>query len=245
MKRHDTEQLNQVNSRWRPIALGVVIKDKDPKSDKILVLPIEMLSQEDGLIKEDTKVIIDETVVNQDAKPIPAKFDRKSFFTARWFNGGNDGRQTAPDVVAGETVELWQYSDDQTYWWKTIFREPGLRRKEHVVFAFGNIEEKGEVFDMSSSYGFMFSTRDKKIRIWSTTSDGEPNALEMLFETDTGNIRLRNDNGCEFGIDSRSNSTWMKTSGGAVSIRGSNIAMQGNVNVSGSLKVNGRNVRLE
>ena len=53
--------------------MGVVIKDKDPKSDKILVLPVEMLSQEDGLIKEDTKIIIDETVVNPNADAVDVK----------------------------------------------------------------------------------------------------------------------------------------------------------------------------
>lgn len=224
------------------MAIGVVIKDKDPQSDNILVYPTEMLSQEHGLIKEDTKLKIEQLVVNQNAVPIPAVFDRKSFFTAKWFNGGDDGRQTAPDVAMGETVELWQYADEVKYWWKTIFREPGLRRKEHVVHAYGNIEERGETFDLSTSYGMMFSTRDKKIRIWSASNDGEAAVLELLFDTASGSVRLRNDQGNEVGFDTQTNTTQMQTAEASVSIQGGLVKIAGAVSITGSLTVNGRSI---
>lgn len=213
--------------------MGVVIKDKDPQSDNILVYPVESLSQEDGLIREDIKQEIDQVVYNQKAIPIPAKFDRKSFHTAKWFNGGADGRMTSPDVASGETVEIWQYANDPQYWWKTIFREPGLRRKEHVVHAFGNIEEKGPSFDMSTSYGYMFSTRDKKVIIWTTSSDGEPAALQLNMDAGNGIVKLMNDQGNELGFDTRANSTWMKTGEASITISGSNVAVKGILTVNG------------
>lgn len=183
--------------RW---CIGIVAETKPDDVDIVKVYPVEHLNLENGEILEVDE--IEAVVPDMDGVVKTSITERKKWLYARWLPDGADGRQSAPDVVSGETLQLYRFSDSETIYWKTEFRERELRRLEHVVHAYSNLREGRNEFQLNSSYGNTFSTKRKYIEIWTTNSDGE--AFEYTFTINTGNstVKLRDDINNMFEIDS-------------------------------------------
>ena len=181
-------------SQFRMFSLGIVTATKPPGTDFILVTPMEELSlQGSGLISEgeDTFKGKKETVSGANFE---TKHTSKNYVRAKWLSIGNGNRTSAPDVVAGESVMLFKYSDVDEYFWDETGREPELRRLEDVLYSFSNLS--GGVgstqYDKDTSYTIRVSTRDKFIHIHTTDNDGEACQFDIKIDTRSG-VMTRSD----------------------------------------------------
>lgn len=197
-------------------SLGIVLENKEANSDMIKVMPIEKLSLVSGPL-DDQKVTYDVNLPDSQGVKKTDKIEGGVEIVAKWiFGGGN--RLTAPDVAKQETVVIYQFADTDEYYWQTIFREPTIRRLEHVNFSFSN-QPKGIVpYDKNSSYWLEVSTRDKHVHLHTCKNDGELYEYDIKIDTADGNFTITDDVSNSFTIDSKTNTITINQSNGSVII---------------------------
>lgn len=184
-------------------SLGAVVETKALGSDIIKVTPIEDFAFENGFLNEIKKR---HNVVIPDSIGRTKKADVEGGVTieAKWIPFGHSNRISAPDVVKNETVVLFRFGSNDTYYWSSIFREPSLRRLEKVLYAWSNIRDGigKKVFDRLTSYWMEVSTFDKWIWLKTNKNDGEPFAYDVKIDTKRGNIEIKDSAGEFFRFDS-------------------------------------------
>lgn len=187
-------------SQWRFIGYGLVTKNNLEGKETISVWPVELLPFEVGN-PEESKQVQEQEVVDINGVQRKVKVDRKATMDCDWYCTV-DGRFTPPNVTAGETIEIYQYGTEDRYRWVSNGRQPAIRRLEHVTYAYSNLRSGNAPFDGSSSYGFTYSTREKFIRIWTSTSDGEAVAYDFMLDTKESIFNLKDTRNNKIGITS-------------------------------------------
>lgn len=180
-------------SLYRLVSKGIVLQDKDPKTSKILVDPIEKFTLDNGELKPFERNV-ESTYVNKDGKQKKAKVEAGSGIEATWV-AVESNRETAPDVCKGETVDLYQFGDDPKYYWTSAGREPELRGKETVRFSYSNKDYRDRPYDNDTSYWMEFDTRGKKVRIHTSDNDGESTTWDIDIDTAAGVLNIRDGRG--------------------------------------------------
>lgn len=181
---------------------GIVVEDIEDGSDVIKVYPVEHLSLVDGKILDYSD---DYNASIPDAQGVERKAttSAKAYLTARWLPLCQSNRMTPPDVTKNETVVIWQFADTDKYYWTTVFREPGIRRKETVCYMYGNLEKPLTTWDKSTSYWIEVSTKKKYIKLHTSRSDGEKYEYDVTIDTSGNEFRVE---------DSAGNSIVLETS---------------------------------
>lgn len=209
---HDQSNDQFDKSQLRRWCIAIVAETKPDDIDNVKVFPVEHLNFEDGGVLETEK--IDAVIPDKDGITKTSNSERKRWMMARWLPDGADGRQSAPDVVSGETVQLYRYGNSETVYWKTEFRERELRRLEHVVHAYSNLKSGRKEFDLTSSYGQTFSTKRKYVQIWTSKSDGEAYEYRLSINTKDSTVRLGDDVDNTFGINSDETEVYLRNASG-------------------------------
>lgn len=199
-------------SGLRLYSQGIVAKDKAFGTDIIEVTPIEEFSGVKGRLA-DASVTSNTTM--KDASGNTIKGSIKGGFTikAKWIAGDTGGnRQTAPDVIEGETVDIYRFADTQEYYWKPSFREPALRRREHVVYTYSNLPSGHAAYDLDTSYWAVISTIKKIVSLHTSSNDGEPFSYDAKFDTKSGFFLLKDDIGNKIEVNSKSKTITIENS---------------------------------
>lgn len=192
----------ELTSGLKWYSLGIVVKTKEDGTDIALVSPIEHLSMtETGLIG-DSKTERNNKLPDQDGVQKHSEVSSVNYVKATWRALGSSNRLSAPDIVANETVLLLKYGDVDEYFWTTIGNEPGLRRKEDVLYGICNIPGGFKVFDKTSSYWFQWSTKQKFVTLRTSVNDGEYTGYTVHIDTAVGNLSVSDDKGNNIVIDS-------------------------------------------
>lgn len=195
-------------------SLGIILKNKEPNSDMVSVMPIEQLSLVSGPLDQQ-KTTFDVNLPDSQGVKRTDKIEGGVEIVAKWiFSGGN--RLTAPDVTKNETVLIYKFADTDEYYWELIFREPSLRRLEHVNFSFSNEPSGINAFDKNSSYWFEISTRDKYIHLHTSKNDNELHEYDININTADGNFTITDDVNNNFIIDSKTNTITINQSNGSI-----------------------------
>ena len=184
-------------------SLGAVVETKKMGEDIIRVAPIEDFAFESGYlseIKRKYKVSIPDNI----GRNKKADVDGSVTIEAKWMPFGHSNRISAPDVVKNETVILFRFGSDDTYFWTSVFREPSLRRLEKALYAWSNIRDGigKKVFDRLTSYWIEVSTFDKWIWIKTNKNDGEPFAYDVKIDTKNGKVEIKDSAGEYFEFNS-------------------------------------------
>jgi len=175
-------------------SLGIVVEDKKPGEDWIVVTPIEELNiQEDGLIK-DKEYTFKGELDSLDKKEFNTELKSKNVIKARWIALGGSNRMTAPDVYKNETVLLFRFSETEEYYWTTIFREPKLRRLESVVYFFSNETEFKKDLDRKNTYWLEVNNRKKLVEGYTANNDGEKTWYRYTLDTKNGVFTFKDGN---------------------------------------------------
>lgn len=235
-------------SKLRLYSLGIVVEDKPPETDIILVSPIEVLNiQQPGSIKEYQKTSKGtlKGVHNNDFK---TEHKATNYLRAKWISFGQSNRITAPDVVANETVILFKYENVDEYYWTTIFREPELRRLETVHYAYSNLSsgKTQKAFDKKTSYWVDIDTRNKYIQLHTAMNDGEYTEYDITIDTKKGYLEIKDKKGNYIKLDSTKDVVTVNTlktvnvvAGQSVTITTPTVFINGNVEVKGNIHATG------
>lgn len=192
-------------------SLGIVVEDKGRSTDIISVSPIEQLPLINGKLS-DYNPEYKASAPDSKGALQNSKVSAKSVIKAKWLPFGHSNRLTSPDVIKNETVLIFRYADTEEYHWTTIFREPGIRRKETVFYAYGNKETPLEKWDKNSSYWFAVSTHDKYIHLHTSRSDGEFVEFDIHIDTKYGSITMSDGLGNYSKFDSKTGEMTMNMS---------------------------------
>lgn len=210
-------------SNLKPYSLGIVVETKPRGTDYILVSPIEELNiQSEGSIKDHTKDFKGEQS-DLESTSFKTEHESKNYIRAKWLPYGESNRTTAPDVVANETVMLYKFGDVDEYYWFDVMREPELRRLEDVLYSYSNQKSGQAPFDKDSSYWVRYNTKDKYIHLHTSKNDGEPFTYDVLIDTKTGIVTIKDDVGNLIQLDSSADTANIITNKDINLTAGSNI----------------------
>lgn len=97
-------------SKLRLYSLGIVVHDKKPGSDQIIVYPVEELPTVMDTVAD---AVSKNTVSLPDATGAikSSNSSSQSTIVANWIPMSDGNRVTAPDVVKNETVRIYRYAD--------------------------------------------------------------------------------------------------------------------------------------
>lgn len=196
--------IGDLESELKIYSLGIVSTTKAKDSWEILVTPIEKIFLHNGVLDQN-KIKHKASHTNASGVLESSVIEGNISLIAKWIPFGHSNRSTPPDVVKGETVLIFRYADDDSYYWTTIFNEPSIRRLEHVRYSYGDLASGLKPWDGSSSYYLEISTRDKHIVLHTSKSDGEPYGYDFILDTHNGTFTFKDDIGDSIYLDSRNN----------------------------------------
>lgn len=205
--------MDERESKFKFFSLGIVLEDKVRGSDQIKVYPVEQLPQIDGKIS-DYKPGFNAKGVDARGVKTETKLEGDGVIVAEWFPDGADNRMTSPDVIKNESVKIYRYADTDTYLWKTIYREPSLRRLETVCYMFGDLISGLAPMDKESSYWFEISTHDQHIKLHTSNSNGEPFTYDFKLDTASGNLLITDNVGNSIELNSKTSYIGLKNGEG-------------------------------
>lgn len=173
------------SSKLKLFSLGLVIEDKKRRNTTIKVSPIEELPfQEGDISKQSFKNEI--KIKDADDKVQVSKLEGDNYLLAKWLPYGQSNRISPPDVIKGETVLIFRFSDTDEYYWTTLFNNPSIRRQETATYVYGNISKGRVPWGKDSSYYFEISTHDKHIKLHTSKNDNELCSYDIVLNTDKG-----------------------------------------------------------
>jgi hypothetical protein len=236
---------DQLESQLRLYSLGIVVADKARDSEDIQVHPTEILPLVHGPLT-DKKTDVKSEV--PDASAVPRKSETKvaDVLTAKWLPGDSTNRMTAPDVMAGETVLIFRFADSDEYYWRTVFREPTIRRLETVYYVYGNVTEPLKEIGKENSYWFQVSTHDKIIKLHTTKCDKdpkEPYTYDIELDTGRGILTITDDVKNTIVLTSKDGELKITTNKKVV-VKSKDIEIEGKVSIKGDTSIKG-NVKLD
>jgi hypothetical protein len=192
---------NTMKSMLKLFSLAIVSEDKKLGSNDILAYPTEHLAEHEGTLadKEEMK-----TETKSESNSVTQSVSEKEVtLNAQWVNIGSSNRITAPDVRKGETVLLFKYGSTDRYFWTTFFIENDLRRKEAVLYLFGNEVNFGDMLDKDNSYWFLIDTINKVLQLHTSNNDGETTTYDIKIDTKNGSLQIIDGRGNEIILDSK------------------------------------------
>lgn len=235
-------------------SLGIVIKSEDaPASGRIMVSPVESMNIQAPGVIGDNHNEFKASHPNEKGQSTPGTLTAENYVKAKWMSLGASNRVTPPTVHPNETVLLFRYGNDDTFYWTTLFHEPDLRKKESAAFAFSNLstakgwggDGKAVKFDKSTSYWFEVDTTKKIASFTTPKNDGEAASFSITVDAGKGSLTLQDDKGNSITIDSNSGITVTSktnvqvTAAGSISLAAAQSSSTGPFSVGGSLSVAG------
>lgn len=190
------------SSGLRIYGLGIVTQDKtDDDGDMITVAPMEDLPLILGRLK-DIKYDYNVSGVDHKGASVSSNVSGVAYFSAKWtsLEGGN--RNTAPNVCEGETVLLLKYASTEDIYWTDYKREPALRRLENVLYAYSNLKEKGQAYDLDTSHWVRISSRDQIVQLHTSNNRDEKAGYDITLNLSEGTFQLIDTNKNEIFLDS-------------------------------------------
>lgn len=193
--------LRERESKFKLYSKGIVAVDKARGSKIIKVTPIEEFPHLDKPLSE-VSIEYDTELPDSQGSVQRSKITGNAMIEAEWLGMHQGNRLTAPDVIKGETVNIYRYADSEKYYWDTQGREDGVRRLETVTWGFNNsatpLEECGE----DKQYRMTVSTHDQKIQMKTSDSNGEVTTYDITFDMKSGNLSITDKQGNTITLDS-------------------------------------------
>ena len=175
-------------------SLAVVVSDIDSNSWEIECYPTEVLSTGTGTLLEDEDIRAN--VTDSKGENISVTFQKSSTITASWISFGDYNRATAPDVCRGEVVLLLRYAGEDKFFWLPLFSQFDLRKRETVMYAYSNKENRVESEDelRTNMYYTQFDTINKLVKLHTANNDGEQVGYDFIVNTGEGIFSIKDTN---------------------------------------------------
>jgi len=188
-------------SQFHEIGIGVVAEHKAIGAVEILVTLPEQTPVMDGVIKSNP-TMVQASGTDADGKAYQTAVMTDTTVTATWLpESGN--RASAPDVRRLERVRVYQYADQDKYYWKEYGLDSKLRRQETVTTKYNNNPDptSADTSDVNNCYYSEVSTHNGTVTLSTNKSNGEPVAWTVQINAKAGVLNVVTDNGHEFSLD--------------------------------------------
>lgn len=198
-------------SKFQPYSLGVVAANKKLGSNIIEVTPLEDSPMLDGEINSD---ITTDNIDSEDSQggQFSVTLNSANSIEAEWLPMGEGNRKTAPDVRRGAMVMLYYFADPKKLYWVRFKDDLALRKLETVVWAFSATKEEDVGVTEDAYYYFEVSSHKKLIHLHTTKKNGEPFGYDIQMNLAEGYIKIQDDAGNFFILDSAERQIAMKNS---------------------------------
>ena len=175
-------------NKFKIFSKGIVTKDKDDKSFFIEAVPTDYMMRVEGDVTEVVKV---------------KDVTKTHSLRCKWLNIHGTERRTPPDVMVGEQVLIYRYSDmeDAYYWHSLGMTDFDLRKLEHVVYQWADNKEKGNA-GKSKRYTLTISTRDMKVEFQTAKGNKEKKIFNFLLDLEAGVFDIGWENDIGLRLDS-------------------------------------------
>jgi len=191
------------NKGYVQVGIGTVAKDKPEDTVWIDVYLVEVMPVADGDVNAKQKI----NVTNEDSSKsnVTKNVSKSMTIRAKWLPLHNSNRASAPDVVSGERVQIWQDSgNSDIYYWTSMALSQ--RKKEKVIFTFSN---KHEVRTNEASpalgedlYYLQVDTRNQMIHLHTADNEGEKSRYDFIINTKEGIVTFEDVQGNFFKLES-------------------------------------------
>lgn len=207
---------------FRCIALTTAAENKALRSNKLKVYNHEKMSMADGEIADRTDTV-EYKGVDASGQAVQGTGFMGQTYEAEWLPSGN--RKTAPDVRRGERIELWQYADNDKYYWRCLNLDEHLRRLETVVIGINaNPAEGQDGVNPEDMYFIEFSSHTKMITLSTSKKNGEFCTYDAQFNMAEGRIVIQDDLNNQSLFDSKNtNIHWHNADGAMLELNKKNI----------------------
>ena len=181
-------------------AMGYVAKDKVKDNWYVDIHPIEQITTNVGDLTD--KDIIEVTTIDVHGNTISVNVDKSKVITAKWLPLDNSNRITPPDIMKGETVNIYNFNGIDGYYWNTVYCEPDLRKHEKVIYFYSNKDDIENKDYMDKGYYLTVNTYDKYIKLHTADNDGEHTTYDIDIDTKEGKLTIRDGKGNFIELDS-------------------------------------------
>jgi len=179
--------------------IGHVAEDKDPSSVEIVVSVPGLTPGVVGALGHAEATERFSVNTTGDAK---TGGSIKVTNTIRAVYRGMTNRKYPPDVVKAEQVLITKYEDIDYYFWESLGRDADLRKLETLRIEVSDSEDLIKVLTDDNTYYAELDTRNGRVRIKTSKSNGEKYAYDFLVNTKENYASLSDDSGNELMIDS-------------------------------------------
>lgn len=165
-------------------SMGVVAAVKETNTKEIHVIPRETAPMMSGSAEVNPQVMT-YNGKNTKGDSVQDKVVTDSTIAATWFPFRSN-RVTAPDVVKGERVVIWQIGDEDKYYWTESGLDDNLRRLETIIIAISGSPATGDDKDISEGdwYFIEWSSHKKHFMMSNSKANGEQ--VQYVIKADFG-----------------------------------------------------------
>lgn len=191
-----------MESRFKHIGNGIVTLDKEEDSYFIEVHLVEQFPSMDGDYNEKEKVV--NTFVDSQEVTHTITTEKSKTITCRWLGIHNSNRISAPDVVIGEMVHIFQEGGNDEYFWAST--STNMRKKEKVIYSYANKDSSKPNEDTGEEqYYFMVDTRNKEIVLHTANNDNEKSFYDFVLNTKDAKFSIKDEQGNYYHLESVAN----------------------------------------
>ncbi len=204
--------------------IGVAVEDRQLKSRELKVFLRELSPYSAGDLKDSTA---SETYIIKGTEgSLSGNVKTTNCVTADYF-GLNSNRSFPPDIVTGEQVLVFQYADEDKYYWLSAGRDDNLRHGELVRFAASDDMGNVKTLNEDNTYFIELDTKlTKRMRLHTAKSDGEAHSYDITIDAKNSFVSIRDDAGNS--IELLSDVPQIKLTnneGSIVDLNGSNVSV--------------------
>lgn len=122
---------------------------------------------------------------------------------ATWKPIGEPNRVTAPDVMEGSKVSLYQFAGSSEYFWTTFGFAADTMRLETVIYGWNGEPNRGENadYDISKFYTLTMSPRDGMVSFRNSNANGEKAIIDTNFNYMEGRVVISGSHGGNLILD--------------------------------------------
>ena len=182
-----------LQSMLKPVSVGYALQNLTPGER---VLEIFMGEHTPGVDGETNASVTELEVqgVDPDGQAYSSKARSTPGVPATWLPFGSN-RLTPPDIRRKERVLVYQFADEDKYYWTELGLDDPKRRLETVIYVFnGNPDENSpDEINIENCYFFEVSTRTKQVTFQTSRANGEPFRYTAQFNTGEGRWTIGDD----------------------------------------------------
>lgn len=241
-------------SKFKIKTIAYAAQNLELGKTQLEVTPVESLGYLHGEINTE-KEVIEETGIDSKGNTYNVKLETSNTMVAEWLQFGSN-RITPPNIRRGERVLLWQYAEEDKYYWTTLGLDDHLRRLETVTFAFSDTkEESTKSLTPENTYYFEIDTHNKLVTLSTAKSDGEEFDYTIQINAKDGKIVITDDINNFILLNSREKQLLLENADGSrvnivkksitmdatdsVTINTKQFTVNGKTDINGSTNING------